>query len=240
MIGRWRGTSSRASTRSTGVTSKRKRKLVAMSASVRSTARSESASVRDGHVGAGHRKSSMSAGTTAASAPRSSSRWRSSSSPVHSSMNTFLNSIASAHPLSPETPVDPTTELASAEANVLPNVESATTDLLGRESFDEPVDDAAPTRSVERTGTDVDLGVRRRPAPAAHRRRRAGGCRNAGRARRTVRARRARPAGDRARSRSRRRARGNVRPPRRAASRATARGPTRPRASGTPLHRASG
>jgi len=53
---------------------------------------------RFGHVGAGHRKSSMSAGTTAASAPRSCSRWRSSGSPVHSSMNTFLNSIASAQP----------------------------------------------------------------------------------------------------------------------------------------------
>ena len=54
---------------------------------------------RYGHVGAGHRRSSMSAGTTAASAPRSCSRWCSSRSPVHSSMNTFLNSIASAQPV---------------------------------------------------------------------------------------------------------------------------------------------
>ncbi len=57
--------------------------------------------------------------------------------------------------------VDPTTELTSAEANVLPHIQSVTADLSGREGFEEPIDDVAPTRSVERSGTDIDLRVRR-------------------------------------------------------------------------------
>ena len=84
-------------------------------------------------------------------------------------------------------------------------------------------------------GADVDVRVLRRRAPAAHRRRRAGGCRSGGRARRTDprAASVVEPAAELGVELVVRRQR-PLELRRRAAARATARAPTRRRASGTP------
>ena len=208
-----------------------------MSASARSTARSGLRQLHGRHLAAVHRSSPIRAGTTEPSASRSSSRcWssRAAGPLVHEHLLELDRQCA---PTAGVAPVHPAAELATAEADVLPHVQAATADASPAELVDAPVGDMAPAGAVERTGSDVHVGIRR-----GRRRWRVGAVAavvvrvHVEHEERSARGEHVQPCAS-APGRTRRRARASGRARRAMAARATGRDPTRPRAAGTPRPR---